>query len=173
MTPGSSGTALAVDSVAYAGVGFGGLGLGGFGAGGLGFGGFGYPSMGAGVIGAPGMYGSFGGPSSGIGMSLPPMPEFGAGAYRAGNQLPDSTVGMGMGVGNPIRRSSRRKRRADLNRGAVRRCIRQCGKRRPVTDAAGPIEASDGGPAADRTEAHGSAVQEGRSQGHRRGAEAA
>ena len=70
-------------------------------------------------------------------------------------------------------RSGRRKRRADLIRGAVRRCIRQCGKRPPVTDAAGPIESSDGGPAADRAEAHASAVQEGRSQGHRRGAEAA
>jgi hypothetical protein len=91
---------LAADSNLAVG-GFGGLGFGGFGAGGLGFGGFGYPSMGAGVIGAPGMYGSFGGPSSGIGMSLPPTPELGTGAYRAGNQLPDSTVGMGVGVGNP------------------------------------------------------------------------
>jgi hypothetical protein len=81
--------ALAADSVAYAGFG------------GLGYAGFGYPSMGAGVIGAPGMYGSFGGPSSGIGLSLPPTPEFGGGAYRAGNQLPYSTAGMGMGVGNP------------------------------------------------------------------------
>ena len=67
----------------------------------LGMGGFGYPSMGAGVFGAPCLYGSWGGPGSGIGMSLPPTPEFGAGAYRAGNQLPYSTVGMGMGVGNP------------------------------------------------------------------------
>jgi hypothetical protein len=99
------GAALAADSVAFGGFGglgvggFGGLGIGGFG--GLGIGGFGYPSMGAGVIGAPGMYGSLGGPSYGIGMSLPPTPEFGGGAYRAGNQLPYSTVGMGMGAGNP------------------------------------------------------------------------
>jgi hypothetical protein len=90
-------SALAADSVAIGG--FSGLGMGGFG--GLGMGGFGYPSMGAGLIGAPGLYGSWGGPSSGIGMSLPPTPELGPGAYRAGNQLPDSTVGMGVGVGNP------------------------------------------------------------------------
>ena len=90
-------SAVAANSVAIGG--FSGLGYGGFG--GLGMGGFGYPSMGAGVIGAPGMYGSWGGPSSGIGMSMPPTPELGPGAYRAGNQLPDSTVGMGMGVGNP------------------------------------------------------------------------
>ncbi len=70
-------------------------------------------------------------------------------------------------------RSGRGQRRAELHRGAVRRCIRQCGERRPVTDAAGPIEASDGGPAADRTEAHVSAVPEGRSRGPRRGAGAA
>lgn len=102
------GAALGVDSVAYGGFGMGGLGMGGyggFGMGGFGYpgaGGFGYPGAGAGVIGAPGMYyGSLGGPGSGIGMSLPPTPELGGGAYRAGNQLPDSTVGMGMGVGNP------------------------------------------------------------------------
>jgi hypothetical protein len=90
-------SAVAADSVAIGG--FSGLGIDGYG--GIGMGGFGYPSMGAGMIGAPGIYGSWGGPSSGIGMSLPPTPEFGAGAYRAGNQLPYSTLGMGVGVGNP------------------------------------------------------------------------
>ncbi len=89
---------LAADSGLAVG-GFSGLGFGGFG--GIGMGGFGYPSMGPGVIGVPGMYGSWGRPSSGIGMPLLPMPELGAGAYRAGNQLPYSTVGMGIGVGNP------------------------------------------------------------------------
>jgi hypothetical protein len=101
------GAVMAADSVAIGGFGSGGFGFGGYGGfgiggyGGFGYGGFGYPSMGAGVIGAPGLYGSLGGPTSGIGMSLPPTPELGGGAYRAGNQLPYSTVGMGIGVGNP------------------------------------------------------------------------
>ena len=85
------GSAIAADSVAIGGFGYGGFGYGGFG--GFGMGGFSY--------GAPGMYGYPGGPSSGIGMSLPPTPVFGGGTYRAGNPLPYSTVGMGMGVGNP------------------------------------------------------------------------
>ncbi len=90
--PSQFGAALAADSTAYAGFGFGGLG----------FGGDGYPGMmGAGMIGAPGMYGYWGGPDSGIRMSLPPMPEIGGGTYRAGNQLPDANVGMGQGFGNP------------------------------------------------------------------------
>jgi hypothetical protein len=74
-------SAMAADSVA----------IGGFGLGGFGFGGFGYP----------GMYGGFGGPYSGLGRSLPPTPEFGLGTYLAGNPFPNSTVGMGMGGGNP------------------------------------------------------------------------
>lgn len=92
--PSQFGAALAADSAAYAGF--------GFGFGGPGFGGYGYPGMmGAGMIGSPGMYGYWGGSGSGIGMSVPPMPEIGSGTYRAGNQLPPSNVGMGMGVGDP------------------------------------------------------------------------
>lgn len=65
---------------------------GGFtGFGGFGVGGFGYP----------GMYGGFGGPSGGFGMSMPPTPEFGFGAYRAGNQFTGPAAGMGMRVGVP------------------------------------------------------------------------
>jgi hypothetical protein len=76
--------------------GFGGIGGGGFGVGGIGVGGFG-----VGGSGYPGMYGGFGGPYGGFGMSLPPTPEFGFGAYRAGNQFPGPATGMGMGAEVP------------------------------------------------------------------------
>jgi hypothetical protein len=69
------GSAIAADSVAIGG--FGGFGLGGFG-----FGGFGYSGI-------------------GVSTSLPPMRELGSGTYHAGNPFPNSTVGMGMGGGNP------------------------------------------------------------------------
>src|SRR5689334_146220 len=66
------GSAIAADTVA----------IGGFGYGGFGYGGLGYSGI-------------------GVSTSLPPMPELGPGTYRAGNRLPDSTVGMGMAGGNP------------------------------------------------------------------------
>jgi len=81
--------------------GFGGIGVGGFGVGGFGVGGFGVGGIGVGGFGYPGMYGGFGGPYGGFGMSLPPTPEFGFGAYRAGNQFPGPAAGMGMGAGVP------------------------------------------------------------------------
>jgi hypothetical protein len=71
------GSAIAADTVAIGGFGFGGFGYGGFG-----YGGFDYSGI-------------------GVSTSLPPMPELGPGTYRAGNRLPDSTVGMGMAGGNP------------------------------------------------------------------------
>jgi hypothetical protein len=89
-------SALAADSVAIGGSGYGGSGFGGFG-----YGGFGYPGMGGAGIGAPGLYGSYGWPGSGVGTPLSPMPGFGRGTYLAGNPLPNSTAGMGMGGGNP------------------------------------------------------------------------
>lgn len=63
----------------------GGFGLGGFGLGGIGLGGFGSRSI----------YG-FSTPYGGYGMSLPPTPELGPGAYRAGNQFagPDGANGV-------------------------------------------------------------------------------
>jgi hypothetical protein len=76
--------------------GFGGFGVGSFGVGGFGMGGFG-----VGGFGYPGMYGGFGGPYGGFGMSLPPTPELGFGAYRAGNQFLGPADGMGMGAGVP------------------------------------------------------------------------
>ena len=72
-------------------LGFGGFGVGGFGVGGFDVGGFGYP----------GMYGGFAGPYGGYGMSLPPTPELGDGAYRAGNNFPGPAAGVGMGHGVP------------------------------------------------------------------------
>ncbi len=95
--PRQFGAVLAADSGAYAVSG----GFGYSGYGGLGIGGYGYPSMGTGAMGIPGMYGTLGGPGSGLGVSLPPTPEFGGGAYHAGNPLPASNVGMGLGAGNP------------------------------------------------------------------------
>lgn len=94
-----SSAALAADSTGYAG--YGGLGYGGLGYGGFGYGGFVDPVLAAGMMGAPGMYGYTGGMNYGLGMSLPPTPEIGGGALRAGNQLADPNGGMGMGAGNP------------------------------------------------------------------------
>jgi hypothetical protein len=85
------GSALAADSVA----------IGGSGYGGFGYGGFGYPGMGGTMFGAPGLYGSYGWPGSGVGTPLSPLPGFGRATYLAGNPLPNSTIGMGMGGGNP------------------------------------------------------------------------
>ena len=81
------GSAIAADTVGIGGFGYGGFGYGGFGYGGFGYGGFGY--------------GGFGYPGIGVSTSLPPTPELGPGTYRAGNSLPNSTVGMGMAGGNP------------------------------------------------------------------------
>ena len=86
------GSAIAADNVAIGGFGYGGFGYGGFGYGGFGYGGFGY--------------GGFGYPGNGVSTSLPPMPELGPGTYRAGNSLPDSTVGMGMAGANPADRAA-------------------------------------------------------------------
>jgi hypothetical protein len=80
----------------------GGFGVGGFGMGGFGMGGFGVGGFGVGGFGYPGMYGGFGGPYGGLGLSLPPTPEFGFGAYRAGNQFPGPATGMGMGAEVPV-----------------------------------------------------------------------
>jgi hypothetical protein len=78
-----------------------GFGVGGFGAGGFGVGGFGVGGFGVGGFGYPGMYGGFGGPTGGLGMSLPPTPDFSNGTYRAGNQFADRPAGASMGNGVP------------------------------------------------------------------------
>ncbi len=94
-----AGAAMAADSTAYGG--YGSYGYGGIGYGGFGYGGFVDPVLAAGMTGAPGMYGYPGGMNYGLGMSLPPTPEIGGGTLRAGNQLPDPYVGIGLGAGNP------------------------------------------------------------------------
>ena len=109
------------DGLGYGGFGVGGLGVGGyggFGVGGLGvggYGGFGVGGLGVGGFGYPGMYGGFAGPYGGYGMSLPPTPELGDGAYRAGNNLPGPAAGPGMGDGVPADPNAPRARNAGPN----------------------------------------------------------
>lgn len=96
--------------------GLGGVGAGGLGVGGLGgFGGGGYGGFGYGGFGYPGMYGGFGGLYGGAGMSLPPTPEFGDGAYRAGNSFPSRAAGPGMGAGGPADPNAPRARNSGPN----------------------------------------------------------
>ena len=96
-TIGNGFAGFGVAGFGIGGYGLGGVGVGGYGVSGFGVGGYGVGGYGVGGFGYPGVYGGMGG----TGLSLPPTPEFGFGAYHAGNNFPGPAADMGMGAGGP------------------------------------------------------------------------